>query len=385
MFRAELPGLHPGEEVVIFRRRHWFILLQRLIAPTFLLTALSALAWGLDRLAELELAQHFLLWLLVASPALAWGIWRFLDWENDHYFVTTERVVHIERIYFLFESRREASLDKIQDVTVELPNPIANLLYFGNVVIETAGETGRIVFEMVPKPRKVQSTIFRLVPGMRDRVPPPPPPQQPFFSHFAAVFYHLLWAQYPKDKAIAVWRKHWWVLFTSLIVPIISLVGWVLAWLVVSSIWGSARWLDALFGIGLAALLLWIAIVLVDWRNDLYVLTEDHVIDIEKRPFIFEHRREANLGMVQDVSYSQPTFLHKLLNFGNLRLETAGTMGELTFDNVPHPREVQRTIFERLSIFKRQAEEEAARRRREEIFSLMDEYFARRWTQGSEP
>ena len=33
--------------------------------------------------------------------------------------------------------------------------------------------------------------------------------------------------------------------------------------------------------------ILWKAI---DWRNDLYVMTPDRVIDIEKRPFVFEDR-----------------------------------------------------------------------------------------------
>jgi len=118
----------------------------------------------------------------------------------------------------------------------------------------------------------------------------------------------------------------------------------------------------------------WLLWRVIDWRNDLYVLTDDRVVDIEKVPFRYEHRREASLDRIQDVSYLQEGFLAKTLNFGNVRLETAGEIGAFTFDNVPRPKDVQVEIFRRLEQFRARAREEESRRRQEEFLELLARY-----------
>jgi uncharacterized membrane protein YdbT with pleckstrin-like domain len=121
------------------------------------------------------------------------------------------------------------------------------------------------------------------------------------------------------------------------------------------------------------SLVAWLVFRIIDWHNDIYILTTDRVIDIEKRPFTHEFRREANMGMIQDVSYEQPTFISKLLNYGNVRLQTAGTLGEFTFDNVPRPREVQNEITQRLAAYRAHAEQEHVRREREQFRRMVEE------------
>jgi len=120
--------------------------------------------------------------------------------------------------------------------------------------------------------------------------------------------------------------------------------------------------------------LMWFIWRAIDWRNDLYVLTDDRVIDIEKVPFLYEHGREAGLDKIQDVRYWREGFIAIRLDFGNVRLETAGEIGEFTFDSVPHPREVQIEIFNRLEQFHRKAEREARQRRQEELLDLLARY-----------
>lgn len=387
--RRYFPGQQEGEEVIILQRRHWFVLLMWLLLPILSLVPLSLMAWGVVRLLDISGPFQALIWLGFMSPALVWIVWLILDWENDHYIVTNKRVLHIERVYFLFESRDEARLDRVQDVTVEMPNIIANLLYYGNVIIETAGTEGRIVFKAIAKPRKVQRRIFELItlangPGreleperIRERLRWEP--RRPRYQRLPEMITRMFYPVYPTGEGVIIWRKHWWILLTKLGAPALALLILTLLWfLAVTANLGYPIWVDSLFAFGLAGLLIWIVFISVDWYNDLYILTSDHVIDIEKVPFIFEHRREANLAMIQDVSYVQPSFLHKLLDFGNLRLETAGTVGEFTFDSVPHPREVQNRIFERIGVFRRRAQEAAERRRREEITAVVEEYLRRR-------
>jgi len=74
------------------------------------------------------------------------------------------------------------------------------------------------------------------------------------------------------------------------------------------------------------------------------------------------------------VSYLQEGFLAKTLDFGNVRLETAGEIGAFTFDYVPHPKEVQVEIFRRLEQFRARAWQEEKRRRQEEFLELLARY-----------
>jgi uncharacterized membrane protein YdbT with pleckstrin-like domain len=375
------PGQQEGEKVIIFERRHWFVLLKWLLLPILSLIPLSLVAWGVTRVLEPSRLAQAVTWLLAASPALSWITWMVLDWWNDNYIVTDERVLHIERVYFLYESRNEAHLNRVQDVTVKMPNITANLLYYGDVVIETAGAEGKIIFQAIAKPRKVQRLIFEMMSlrpeEIRERLSWEP--RRPRYQRLPEMMVRMFYPIVPTGDEVSVWRKHWWILLTQLGRPLIAILSLTLLWLLVTGvIRGYVVWVDALFAISLAGVLMWLVLILVNWYNDLYILTLDHVIDIEKVPFISEHRREASLSMIQDVSYIQPSFLHKLLDFGNLRLETAGMVGEFTFDSVPHPQEVQEQIFERVGVFRRRAQEETERRRRGEIAAIVEDILRER-------
>jgi len=92
-----------------------------------------------------------------------WWLWKFDDWQNDIYQVTTTRIIDVERLpFYLREDRREASLDVIQNINLEIPGFLAKLLNYGSVTIETAG-AGAFTFNLVKDPRSVQAEIFRRV------------------------------------------------------------------------------------------------------------------------------------------------------------------------------------------------------------------------------
>jgi hypothetical protein len=84
--------------------------------------------------------------------------------------VTGDHVIDIERLPMgLFEERRQASLAQIQDVRYRVPNPLANLLDYGDVIIQTAAEEGGFVFRRVYRPAGVQAEIFRRIERFHER------------------------------------------------------------------------------------------------------------------------------------------------------------------------------------------------------------------------
>ncbi len=107
-----------------------------------------------------------------------------------------------------------------------------------------------------------------------------------------------------------------------------------------------------------------------DWRNDLYVLTEDRIIDIEEKPLGFSTtRRESTLDRVQTVTYRQPTFWANLFSYGDVVILTAGSDDGFTFNMVGRPAAVQTIIYQRLEAYRRRQDE---RRQQDTERALLD-------------
>jgi hypothetical protein len=131
-----------------------------------------------------------------------------------------------------------------------------------------------------------------------------------------------------------------------------------------------------IYGVIMSSLSLWWLWMFDDWQNDVYQVTATRIIDVERRPlYLREQRREASLGMIQNVSLEIPGVLGNLLDYGSVTIETAGA-GAFTFDYVKDPRGVQAEIFRRVEAFQAQKRKEEADRRRTELmdwFSVYDQ------------
>ncbi len=87
---------------------------------------------------------------------------RFLGWFFNIYIVTNERVIDIDFFYLLYKKFSQAELNKIQDTSFETGGIVATLVNFGNVSVQTAGESPNLEFDKVPCPDRVVETIRRL-------------------------------------------------------------------------------------------------------------------------------------------------------------------------------------------------------------------------------
>ena len=66
--------------------------------------------------------QTFLLLFLAGAFLvldILWAIWLVLDWGNDYYIVTSQRVVWLEKVIAVYDSRQESPLNTILAVAVE--------------------------------------------------------------------------------------------------------------------------------------------------------------------------------------------------------------------------------------------------------------------------
>ncbi len=187
-----------------------------------------------------------------------------------------------------------------------------------------------------------------------------------------------------------VWRKHPLNLIMRSWIPLVGMALTILSLFALPA-------LAELLGLSFIGLLLpWAVLALFfagwlwwrveDYLNDLYIVTDEKIIDIEMKPLGLDYnRREGSLERVQTVNTVQSGILARLFNYGNVIIRTAAEGEAFDFIMVPNPRHVQQVIFQKMeNLRKRQEEKRAAERNREIIDSLKvyDELRAARERQG---
>lgn len=397
-----LAGQDPQEPWLLRCKRHWIALIRRLPMPVITLLILLTIAFFLH---ELSIVNS--VWSLVPFAGLlplAMLVWAIIDWQNDYYLVTTKRLVYQEQVLLRSHTVDEVPLIKIQSYTITR-QLLGNLLGFGTLQIRTAGNRGPIVLDYLHDPEGMQAVIFkqaghllsrrkveerdeirqelqRLRLGQTAGTQLPDIPSNSSTekgSHVRiAPSRPLLRLSYAQANSI-VWRKHWIFLVRRLFLPLMLflLLSGTLFWAL------TAPGLPSQVGLVLAALLLWFAALFwvwwewTDWRNDEYIVTDDSIVDIEKKPLFFsEQRKKASLHMIQSVSLQKPGVLAALFNFGDVLIQTAGPEGTFDFSGVHNPIEVQREVFRRIEAYQETRQRRERARKRAELatwFQVHDE------------
>jgi membrane protein YdbS with pleckstrin-like domain len=169
------------------------------------------------------------------------------------------------------------------------------------------------------------------------------------------------------------WRKHPLVLLRETWRPALGLalataLLFLQAYGVIHLPWPPPDAFVAAYAAIALVLLGWMLWKFEDWRNDVYQVTSQRVIDLKRRPFLLsEDRREAPLETVQNITYRIPGILARLLNTGTVVVQTAARSGDLQFDWVYDPASVQQEIFRRIERFHQRKREEEARQRQAEL------------------
>ncbi len=152
--------------------RHWWFLITAVVRP-FLLVVLVGVAGGLitrltvviDEVGLLLLSALFGLGLV----GLVAMVWQVLVWREDRYILDGDRLLDVEQAPFRMRRLvKETLLGRVQDVSYRIPHPLAHLLNYGDVLIQTAGETQHFTFDGVTDPRAVHAEISRRLVASRE-------------------------------------------------------------------------------------------------------------------------------------------------------------------------------------------------------------------------
>jgi membrane protein YdbS with pleckstrin-like domain len=136
-----------------------------------------------------------------------------------------------------------------------------------------------------------------------------------------------------KEKIVDKERQHWTVIARQLLLwCVVSVII-----LVLTAVLAIATPLDGLALVLLLALVFpfWrIAVSILNWWNEQYVITNRRVIQLEG--IINKHSIDSSLEKVNDVVLTQSA-VGRMLNYGDVEILTASEMGVNLFRRIAHP------------------------------------------------
>ncbi len=397
--QKRFPWLNNNEVVYFLSRRHEFLLYQQMIGPILsLLVILSAISLGflLQSVAVAGVSGFFLVLVLL------WGAWIYVDWSNDFYVVTNQRVVVIQKVVAMYDSREEALMGTVLSVNTET-DAFGRIFKYGTIVVRTF--TGQVRMTHAPSPKQaaamieeywlrskevirqndeeiMKNAIRRKLgiapPANAQAAAPAPAPQKapaakPGLGGAIGEYLKEIFYVRKIEGDTVTYHKHWAVLIHHTTLQTLALI----ALIAVYPLW--YYFFEAFIPLALGSLvvflivadLVWWVYGFLDWRNDLYQVTADQIVDIYRVPFGDEDRKSAPLENILSTQYKRAGFWGLLFNYGVVNIQVGGT----TFDfaDVADPPSVQKDIVERMNRRlqkKREADTAAERERMAEWLAL---------------
>jgi len=153
------------------------------------------------------------------------------------------------------------------------------------------------------------------------------------------------------ENIVLLLRAHIVTLVPALLEFIVLLVLPLVAILVARAIGFNLASLLAASQIGILLLCWYVFLVglvfyrFIFWYFNVYLLTNERVIDFDFRGILHKETSYANLSQIQDVSPRIIGFFGTFFHFGNVFIQTAGEKPEFEFINVARPDDVARAIL----------------------------------------
>jgi len=151
--------LNESEEVILDLRPHW----AKLFFPVVFVVAAIAIT-GASLLID-SAGLHYAL-LAVLAVAVVILLARYVKWTTTNFVVTTERLIHREGV--IAKNGIEIPLDRVQTIRFH-QSIFERLIGAGDLLIESAGETGQNRFGDIRKPNVVQNVIYREIEQYENR------------------------------------------------------------------------------------------------------------------------------------------------------------------------------------------------------------------------
>lgn len=382
-------GQQPDEHVRLLVRKHWWFLVQPALPFAAAVSVLFIILWVAAAAPALA-ALWYLLELAVFLVVLGTGCWfaykDLIAWWYETWIITNKRIIY--SIGLLEPTREQTPLEKVQQVGLDMDNLLGLLLGFGElhvyltggqIQIKDVGHPDRVRDALmgawedfkaskpkeapVPVPKDVELTKILKELGKTKEVPtlpnpdkdlPPLPGTHRFMGPrrtFGGVLRIPCNVRYLSgEHTVKYIQRSRYVLWKNLLPPILILLV-VLPLTVAGPQLGlvpanlqSSWW----FGMGLlvVGILISMALIYMNYADDVYILTNLRIIDIERYfIFFFEKHDETEYKNIRDVKVKVQSLLQRILDIGNVYIETPGSSPDIVMKNVDQPFILQDEIL----------------------------------------
>ena len=373
--RTPLPWLQKGETVQLMTRKHPLFLI---LGGLFPIAAFMLVLLLTQYLPQIEARAQLFILPIAFAIAIIWLLWNLHNWANDYYLITSKRIIWMEHLSGLYDSRQEAPLSTLISTGIETSREGA-VLGFSDVLVRTyVGDIrfkrvahGETIIKMVEvywygRKQKVKDLdeaairdVLRKKFGKAIQEVTPDELEQEVQATLLAepehetefndwLFQDFLKVRFELGDTIT-YRKHWWVMLRSTFLPFIGILT-AFGILAAASSYRinflNHQMLMIIAVFLLLSMIFWWFYAYTDWKNDIFEINPSQIIDIDRKPFGKESRRVAPLDSILSIHYEKKGILQVMLNYGTVYISVGNQ--QLTFDTVADPSTVQQEIFARM-------------------------------------
>ena len=157
----------------------------------------------------------------------------------------------------------------------------------------------------------------------------------------------------PYETQIIALRRHWLPMLVRIVAhPVLAAIPFgMYAFLRVNfpeMLEGPIRYTALVLAASAYELGMWLFLftMFLDYELDMWVVTNDRLVNIEQHGLFARTIAELDLWRVQDVTSDVRGVFPTFFNYGNVYVQTAGTIGRFVLEQVPHPHEVRKLVLD---------------------------------------
>lgn len=75
----------------------------------------------------------------------------------------------------------------------------------------------------------------------------------------------------------------------------------------------------------------------ISWFFNIHIVTNERIIDVNFPSILYKDISECRIENVEDLSSKVGGFIRSFLNYGDVIIQTAGTLPEISFEAIPNP------------------------------------------------
>ncbi|MCI0479236.1 PH domain-containing protein [Candidatus Uhrbacteria bacterium] len=155
------------------------------------------------------------------------------------------------------------------------------------------------------------------------------------------------------ERTILVLRRHWITLlplvFALLVVVLLPPTAYVAIRVFAPTFFlDAARTAVFVLGASIFFLFTWLFLYqhFLDYYLDVWIVTDDRILNIEQHGLFARTVSELRLHRVQDVTSEVHGFIRTMFDYGDVHIQTAGERQRFEFEEIPRPNAVAKAVMD---------------------------------------